>query len=66
MSLPELVIECARRIGVCFDQLVIPTGVSKITFDALWLDSLPHDTFDIPMQYVVTEKGLYSIPTQID
>jgi 5-formyltetrahydrofolate cyclo-ligase len=29
-----------------------------VTFEALLLDSLPHDAYDIPIMYVVTEMGL--------
>jgi 5-formyltetrahydrofolate cyclo-ligase len=37
-------------------------GVSLgITFEALWLNILPHDTYDIPMNFVVTEMGLTNV-----
>lgn len=37
-------------------------GVSLgVTFEALLLDSLPHEIHDIAMQYLVTEKGLFAV-----
>jgi 5-formyltetrahydrofolate cyclo-ligase len=49
--------------GGFFDRFLSQfRGVSLgVTFDALWLDSLPHDTHDIPMKYVATETGLIVI-----
>lgn len=31
-----------------------------ITFHELKLPQIPHDTHDVPMQYVITEKGIFS------
>jgi 5-formyltetrahydrofolate cyclo-ligase len=49
--------------GGFFDRFLSQfSGVNLgITFDALLLDSLPHDTYDIPLNYVVTEKGLVEV-----
>jgi 5-formyltetrahydrofolate cyclo-ligase len=49
--------------GGFFDRFLSQfKGISLgVTFDALWLDSLPHETYDISMQYVVTEKELIAI-----
>jgi len=52
--------------GGFFDRFLSQFNGTRlgVTFDALRLDALPHEIFDIPMQYVVTEKGLHAIQIQ--
>ena len=47
--------------GGYFDRFLKDfSGVSVgITYNALYLESLPNDSFDIPVQWVVTELGIH-------
>jgi 5-formyltetrahydrofolate cyclo-ligase len=57
---------CGWRLGYgggYYDRfLAIFSGASLgVTFNVLLLDSLPHVDFDVPMKWLVTEKGLAGI-----